>query len=270
MSAERRTLVILAAGMGSRYGGLKQLDPIGPGGATLIDYSIYAAARAGLADVVVIVRPHMDEVVGHVLARWSGVRVQAAHQSPGKGRSKPWGTAHAVLAARSLVGGAFAVVNADDFYGAEAFAAARGAMNSGEWAVVGYRLRDTVPESGGVSRAVCRMDATGHLVDILEVTNVARDGEGFRGTTASGTEAVPGEALVSMNMWAFTPAVFADLARGFEEFKRHADPGDEFLLPTAIREVVRRGARVRLRERNSTVLGMTEGNDLDQVGRKIS
>ncbi|MFI5214675.1 MAG: NTP transferase domain-containing protein, partial [Gemmatimonadales bacterium] len=176
------TLVVLAAGMGSRYGGLKQLEPIGPGGATLMDYALFDARRAGFTEAVIVIRPEMDET----FRRFKGdrasapIRITPVHQRLDDvpsgfkvpGRAKPWGTAQAVLATESAVRTPFAVLNADDFYGEAAFSIASKFLGAEQrWALIGYPLRETVParDSGGVNRAVCRTDAAGQLTAIEEV-----------------------------------------------------------------------------------------------------
>src|SRR5256714_9401841 len=215
-------LVILAAGVGSRYGGPKQIEPVGPAGAILLDYSIYDARRAGFEAVVVVTRPELATAFERIGAT---VVIQRLDDVPGPvpaGRTKPWGTGHAVLAAAPEVGGPFAVVNADDFYGRDAFtraaeflAAAHGGAGSGTFANIAYPLRDTLSAAGGVNPPVCRADADGGLESLGAVVGIRRLDHG----TDSGTDPrgrpvrLAADALVSMNLWAFTPAVFAVLSR---------------------------------------------------------
>jgi hypothetical protein len=276
------TLVVLAAGVGSRYGGLKQLEPIGPGGATLMDYALYDARRAGFTDAVLVIRPEMDEAVGRFAGERARAfpRISSAHQRlddvpagctvPGS-RTKPWGTAHAVLAAARAVRTPFAVLNADDFYGAAAFAAVAEFLATAdekpvpEWALAGYRLRDTVPagDTGGVNRAVCRTDKSAYLTAIEEVMEIEpRDG-GFVGRSAAGAVALNGAELVSMNLWALTPAVFDLLGRAFAAFLRSGPaPDAELLLPTVFGHAVARGlARVRVLDAGGAWLGVTHKAD---------
>lgn len=276
------TLVVLAAGAGSRYGGLKQLEPIGPGGATLMDYALYDARRAGFTDAVLVIRPEMDEAFRRFAAERSGAfpRMTSAHQrlddvpagftAPGS-RTKPWGTAQALLAAGTAVRAPFAVLNADDFYGESAFAAvakffaATDAERVPQWALVGYRLKDTVPagETRGVNRAVCRTDRAGALTAIEEVLEIKSLGKGFVGRNAAGTVALGGDELVSMNMWALTPAVFDLLKNAFAAFLGSSRAQDvELLLPTVIGDAVARGlAKVRVLEAGATWLGVTHRAD---------
>jgi hypothetical protein len=276
------TLVVLAAGMGSRYGGLKQLEPIGPGGATLMDYALYDARRAGFTAAVFVIRPEMDEAIGRFAAERSRAfpRMTSAHQrlddvptgcTVPDSRTKPWGTAHAVLAAASTVRAPFAVLNADDFYGESAFIAvakflaAQGAKPVPEWALVGYRLKDTVPtgEKRGVNRAVCRTDDAGHLTAIEEVLEIEPRGSGFVGRNAVGAVTLSGDELVSMNLWALTPAVFPLLKNAFASFLDSIRAQDaELLLPTVIGDAVARGlASVRVLEARSAWLGVTHRAD---------
>ena len=276
-------LVILAAGLGSRYGGggLKQLEAVGPGGATLMEYSLYDARRAGFGEAVFVIRAEMAEGFGDFAAArfGSGVPWRTAIQRlddvpPGivvpSDRIKPWGTAQAVLSAAEMVTGPCAVLNADDFYGAEAFAAL--ATFFGEHAtdrppshaVVGYRLRDSVPEGGAVNRGACGADAAGWLETIDEVTGLVRAGDGsFTGRGESGEVRLSGDALVSMNLWGFTPDIFDTLRRGWREFfHRGAAGGGEYLLPTVVREAVGRGeCRVKLLEAGSRWFGITHPAD---------
>jgi hypothetical protein len=278
-------LVILAAGLGSRYGGgggagLKQMETVGPGGTTLMEYSLYDARRAGFGDVVFVIRAEMAERFSEFAARRFGSRVpwrtviqRLEDIPPGvtlpSERVKPWGTAQAVLAAADVVRGPCAVLNADDFYGAEAFAALAGFLRQPasdrppSHAVVGYRLRDTVPEGGAVNRGACRADATGWLETIEEVTGIVRRGDDrYVGTGETGEVVLAGDALVSMNLWGFTPAIFDTLRRGWREFFRSESGGREYLLPTVVREAVRRNeCRVKVLEAGSRWFGITHVAD---------
>jgi hypothetical protein len=260
-------LVVLAAGLGARYGGLKQLEPIGPGGATLLDYTLYDALRTGFTHVALVIRPDLAPAFAHTIdARWSGrLTLEYAHQrldalpagaSPPPGRVKPWGTAHAVSVARPLVHRPFAVANADDFYGRSSLAALARFLDQAPgsavptYALVGYRLRDTLSPSGGVSRAVCRMAPDGCLEEVDELREVVPANGDARGVDPSGQmRALPGDAITSMNLWGFTPAVFGQIETGFREFLRlhGSQPQAEYLLPALVAELLRsRRARVRV------------------------
>jgi len=271
-------LVILAAGVGSRYGGPKQIEPVGPAGATLLDYSIYDARRAGFGTVVVVTRPELATAFDRIDAT---VAIQRLDDIPAgltmpAARTKPWGTGHAVLAAATAVRSPFAVVNADDFYGRDAFAraaefldAGHGGEAPGSFAIIAYPLCDTLSAAGGVNRAVCRADGDGWLETVEEVVDIRRLDDGtYQGTDAHGRPVrLSGDALVSMNLWAFTPAVFTVLRHGFAEFLRQAGAGQgEFLISHAIRDAVRRGeARVRLLGTRARWLGVTYPDDRPRV-----
>ena len=282
MNAGKPTLVILAAGLGSRYGGLKQLEPVGPGGATIMDYSIFDALRAGFGRIVFVIRAELEEAVRAAFGRRYEAQapVAYAHQrlddlpvgfTLPDGRTKPWGTGHAVLAAAGQVDGPFAVVNADDFYGAKAFAAIgeflRTAPDSAlpTYAMVGYTLRDTLSDSGTVSRGLCRCTPEGWLERITEVTGVARSGRDARHPGPDGTEqTVPGDTLVSMNIWGFQAAVFDQLRSGFRAFLdvNSGNPKAEFYLPAAIQEAIRADqARVRVLPAGAQWCGVTHPQD---------
>jgi len=274
--------VILAAGVGSRYGGPKQIEPVGPAGATLLDYSIFDARRAGFETVVVVTRPELATAFDRIGAT---VVIQRLDDLPPGltlplARTKPWGTGHAVLAAAPAVGGPFAVVNADDFYGRDGFTRAAEFLavgHAGEspatFANVAYPLRDTLSAAGGVNRAVCRADGAGWLESMEEVVDIRHLGDGtYEGTDARGRPVrLAGDAFVSMNLWVFTPAVFTLLRRGFTEFLSHADAGrSEFLISNGIRDAVRRNeARVRLLGTSGRWLGVTYPDDRPTVGAAL-
>lgn len=276
-------LVVLAAGMGSRYGGLKQLDPVGPNGATLMDYSVFDARRAGFRRVVFVIRPDMEEAFRpFVSARYgSTIEVATAHQrredipkgapNPAE-RTKPWGTGQAVLAAEPHVDGPFAVINADDFYGRAAYdALAKFFLSSRDdaSALVGYRLTDTLSASGGVNRGVCKVSADGWLSGIEEMYEIKRGAD--RKLTGRGSLPLTDTTLVSMNFWGFTPSVFGLLRRGFAEFFRTADLlKGEYLLPTEIDRAIHAGTtRVRVLDAGSRWFGMTYPADRPTVSAAI-
>ncbi|HEY6159430.1 MAG TPA: NTP transferase domain-containing protein [Gemmatimonadales bacterium] len=275
-------LVILAAGVGSRYGGPKQIEPVGPAGATLLDYSIYDARRAGFGTVVVVTRPELATAFDRIDAT---VAIQRLDDIPNgltmpAARTKPWGTGHAVLAAATAVSSPFAVVNADDFYGRDAFTRAAeflaglGGEAPASFAIIAYPLRDTLSAAGGVNRAVCHADGDGWLETVEEVVDIRRlDDDTYAGTDAHGRPVrLSGDALVSMNLWAFTPAVFTVLRRAFAEFLRPAggEGQGEFLISHAIRDAVRRGeARVRLLSTRARWLGVTYPDDRPRVAAAL-
>ena len=273
-------LVMLAAGLGRRYGGTKQLDAVGPGGATLMEYALYDARRAGFGEVIFVIRADMEASFRDFAATRFGTRfpwrtaMQRLEDVPAgvtlpEGRVKPWGTAQAVLAAADLVHGPFAVLNADDFYDAPSFAALAGFLQAHaadrppSYAVVGFRLGDTVPKSGGVNRGWCRADAGGWLTGVEEVIGLRPGPHGFTGTGESGPLTLSADSLVSMNLWGFTPAVFETLQRGFGRFFLSADTArGEYLIPTAIRAALEAGeCRVRVLDPGSHWFGITHPED---------
>jgi len=274
------TLVVLAAGMGSRYGGLKQLDPMGPGGETILDYSVHDAVRAGFGRVVFVIRRDFEgEFRALVAERYAGrVQVELAFQELGdlpagfevpEGRVKPWGTAHAILAARRVVNGPFLAINADDFYGREAYAAmAAHLADSADFAMAGYRLAATLSDHGTVSRGVCEVDPGGWLTGVREYTAIRKADGG--GAVCGGTSFSGGE-LVSMNFWGFTPAIFPALEEGFAEFLATGRGEGEYYIPTAVERMVAAGrARVRVIPTDSTWFGVTYREDRAGVVERLA
>jgi choline kinase len=278
------SLLVLAAGLGSRYGGLKQLDPVGPAGETLLDYAVFDAVRAGFGRVVFVIRRDFEaEFREKVGARYAGrMAVDYVFQSldalppgfsPPAGREKPWGTGHAVWCAREAVRENFAVINADDFYGAEALQKlgeflkkpqttnAKSQKTVAEFALAGYRLTHTLSEHGAVSRGVCEVGADGTLRSITEQTNLSPADVG-PGRKFSGDE------IVSMNCWGFTPALFPALDAQLAEFLR-AQGGQakaEFYLPAAVSVMIARGeAQGCVLPTASTWFGVTYREDKPRV-----
>ena len=270
------SLVLLAAGLGSRYGGPKQLDPLGPHGETLMDYAAFDAARAGFDRVVVVTRKTLvpevqaglvtsaGSTIEIVIAEQELDRLPAGHAVP-PGREAPWGTAHAVFVARDAVDGPFAVVNADDFYGASSYAVlasslrGTGARSTATWGCVGFPLHATLSHTGTVNRAECVATPDGWLSRVEELRGIARDGDGG----CVGERRLPGEMLVSMNCWGFTPSLFTELEAAFHAFLATA-PGakDECLLPTVVNDSIARGvARVRLLQSEGPWCGVTHRDD---------
>lgn len=282
------TLVALAAGVGSRYGGLKQLEPIGPGGETLLDYSVFDALRAGFSKVVLVVRPETESDFRESFAGGMATQVPIAyvHQTvqalpgglrPPPGRVKPWGTGHAVLMAEPEVEGRFAVVNADDFYGAESYRALARFLDEsdpGRYAMIGFKLGQTLSDSGSVSRGLCQLDSRGRLERILEVLEVCKHGSGGVYTGDDGQQIeIPGDAVVSMNLWGFTPELFPELGSRFERFLCCEDKTEhsEFLVPDVIEALVREGrAQVEVLGGAGQWCGITYPEDKDRVARVIA
>jgi hypothetical protein len=273
------TLVVLAAGMGSRYGGLKQVDPMGPNGEIILDYSVYDALRAGFSRVVFVISRDIEEAfrtrIGATMGRCCDTAcvIQRLDDLPAgarvpQGRTRPWGTAHAVLCSRTAVRGPFAVINADDYYGPSAYAALAVHLAGGtqEYCMVGYRLGNTLTEHGHVARGVCEVDAAGYLVSARELTKIERGADGPRYTEdGDAWHRLDAGAIVSMNMWGFTPSVFDDIAGGFSGFlaARAADIATaEFYLPSLVTALVRQGrARVRVLPTAETWHGVTWAED---------
>lgn len=249
------TLVVMAAGMGSRYGGLKQVDSFGPNGETLLEYSLFDALRTGFTRFVFIIRKDIEATFEQrVCARFKGkLNYQFAYQERDslipygfkipQERTKPWGTGHAVLCARELVETPFAVINADDFYGAPAYAAMAHLLSSiphndsPVFAVAGYKLKDTLSDNGTVSRAICQLGPERRLLSLREFTRIQRSPYGIVDETEQKNPTIlTGNETVSLNMWGFTPALFPLLQTRFEQFLRekgNKDPKAEFYLPEA-------------------------------------
>lgn len=286
------TLAVMAAGMGSRYGGLKQLDPVGPSGEVMLEYSVYDALRAGFGRVVFIIRRDFEKDFREgVLARFPrGCRADLVFQGledvpegfrVPRERKKPWGTAHAVLRLGGAVDGPFCVINADDFYGrasferaAKFFSAPReGTDGPARLAMVGYRLRNTLSEHGGVARGHCLTDDRGRLVSIEEWNPIVSEVDGIEYRPAGATPVrLTGDEIVSMNFWAFTPAVFGPLGGLFREFLRDrgSAAGSECLLPNCVGDLIRRGeAEVSVLDCDSPWFGVTYREDKPKVQESI-
>lgn len=273
------TLVVMAAGMGSRYGGLKQIDPIGPNGEIVIDYSVFDAIRAGFGRVVFIIRRDIEEafkeaVESHIKGR---IPIDYAFQSlddlpPGfrvpEGRQKPWGTAHAIRACREIVREPFGVINADDFYGRESFTALAGALarrapGTRDYVLVGFDLANTLSEHGAVSRGVCDV-RNGRLVQVTERTKIDRRGAGIVADVDGRIEPLAGGTIVSMNMWGFTPALFQQLEAAFVAFlqEQGTQLKSECYIPTVVDGLLKRGeATAEVVNTSSRWLGMTYTED---------
>jgi nucleotidyltransferase-like protein len=250
------TLLILAAGMGSRYGGLKQLDAVGARGEAIMDYSISDAIRAGFGKVVCVIRRDFEAGFKEKIAsRWAGkIEQDFAFQDmdkcvaevPGQvERQKPWGTAHAILVAKKMVQEPFVAINADDYYGYAGFEKMAGFLATGcapnHYGMVGYVLKNTLSEHGVVSRGVCRMNEHHHLETVTECTGIRPTGEGIFYKNETGEQApLDGDALVSMNIWGFHPHIFELLQKGFEDFvKANAtDPKAEFYISTFANQLI--------------------------------
>lgn len=283
------TLLVLAAGMGSRYGGVKQIDGVGPGGEALIDYSIYDALSAGFSAVCFVVR---EEIADDVRQFFQGklpdhVSVTFVNQtlsdipegfSVPANRTKPWGTGHAVLAARDAVHTPFAVINGDDFYGRESFQIMFDFLSgkpstSTEYCMVGYRLRETLSEHGTVSRGICQVREDGYLEGIEEHKQIEKTEDGALSHRPTGSDVrLTGDEIASMNFFGFTPGVFGQLWRQFGVFlKDHAtDAKAEFFIPWGLDNLLSaHEASMKVLPTSSTWFGMTYREEKEQVQRAI-
>lgn len=278
----KTALVIMAAGIGSRFGGgIKQLEPVDAAGHIIMDYSIHDAVEAGFNHVVFIIRKDIEqefkEVIGDRIASVCSahnVTVEYAFQDlrdiPGalpEGRTKPWGTGQAVLAAKSKLTTPFIVINADDYYGKEGFRAVHEYLvQGGTSCMAGFVLKNTLSDNGGVTRGICKMDAQGNLTEVVETKNIVKTAAGAQ----TDDRALDVDALVSMNMWGLTPAFLAALDAGFVEFFQNEVPADplkaEYLIPTFIGEQLAEGKMsVKVLRTNDTWYGMTYKEDVAAV-----
>ncbi len=282
----RPSLLVLAAGMGSRYGGLKQIDPIGPSWETIIDYSVYDAIGAGFGKVVFVIRRDLEEPfkesVGRRFERRAPVEYvfqELENLPPGfrapATRKKPWGTGHAILMAADVIDEPFGVINADDFYGQNSFQLLAKHLKSGspDYAMVGFILKNTLSEFGSVARGLCRTNAEGILEEVTELTKIEKDNHAARYTDAAGNiHPLTGEETVSMNMWGFTPALFPQLREGFSAFlkKNLQEEKSEYYIPSAVNDYVAAGkARVRVLRTSDSWFGVTYREDRPRVVESV-
>lgn len=277
--------------MGSRYGGLKQLDPLGPQGQTIMDYSIFDAIRAGFGKVVFVIRKDFEEDFRRsILSKYEGhIPVEVVFQSTDKlpegytcpeERTKPWGTNHAVMMGADVINEPFAVINADDFYGRDAFAVIaadlmRERTRKGDYSMVGFRVGNTMSENGSVSRGVCSVNAEGNLTKVVERTGIAYDKDHricFLDENNE-TEYLDPSTPVSMNLWGFTPDYFSYSDREFRRFldKCLTTPKAEFYIPTAIDTLINSGeATVKVLDTTSRWFGVTYAADRQGVVDKLA
>ena len=294
--AKKPVLVVMAAGMGSRYGGLKQIDPVGRHGEAILDFSVYDAWEAGFETVVIVIkeaiRADFMETVGARLAA-SPVEIRYAFQELHKlpqgytipeGRVKPWGTSHAVLCAAQAIDGApFAVINADDYYGKAAYKTMYQALCNArdaevyDYCMVGYRLDKTVSDHGSVARGICTQNGEGYLTSIVERTNIVKYEDGIRFSADAGAswqELAP-DTVVSMNMWGFTPSFLEELEKGFAPFLDRALTENpmkgEYFLPSAVEGLVAAGrAQVRVLTSPDQWYGVTYAADRPVVVQALA
>ncbi len=283
--SQQPALIILAAGIGSRYGGLKQVDPLGPNGEIVIDYSIYDAIRAGFGKIIFLIREEIEEIFRDKIGRkveqiidTQYVRQELGNLPPGfsvpEGRVKPWGTGHALLCCKNAVDRPFAVINADDFYGLGAFQALSGHLLRAcdapgmpyTYSMVGYVLRNALSENGSVARGVCSVTPDGHLASVHERTRIEKFGDAVR-YTENGVDWVdlPADSIVSMNTWGFTPSIFGELQKRFPTFlERNAANllKAEFFLPDVVNELIVEGrAQVKVLRTDEKWFGVTYPQD---------
>jgi NDP-sugar pyrophosphorylase family protein len=282
----RPALLVLAAGIGSRYGGLKQIDPVGPGGETIIDYSVYDALRAGFEKVVFVIRHDLEqpfkEAFGNRFERQLPVeyvfqeleKLPAGYTAP-PSRKKPWGTGHAILMAAEVIRGPFAAINADDFYGQNSLELLARHLQSGssDYAMVGFILKNTLSEYGAVARGLCRATPEGLLEQVTELTRIEKEKQAARYTDAAGQiHPLTGDEIVSMNIWGFTPAIFDQLRRGFSAFLKEnlREEKAEFYIPVAVNALVAAAkARVRVLRTPDSWFGVTYREDRPRVVESI-
>lgn len=283
------TLLILAAGIGSRYGGVKQMDGIGPGGESIIDYSVYDAIRAGFAKIVFVIskqietdfreiwEPRLAERINHAFVIQDPDDLPEGFERP-PDRTKPWGTGQAVLAGRHAIDTPFAVINADDFYGREAYRLIYDYLEENpepaKYCMVGYQLHNTLSEHGTVSRGVCAFDDDHYLSGITEITNIGKKGDtaGYETKDNKFVE-LADNTLVSMNIWGFKPGLFQNLASGFKTFLEQNITNNkaEFLLPSVINDMVKHGqVSVKMLETDFPWFGVTYRDDRPMTVKKIN
>ena len=276
------TLLVLAAGMGSRYGGLKQLDEVGPSGETVMDYSVFDAMRAGFDRVVFVIRKDIEEAFRAAIGSRYADRIEVAYAFQDmndlpagfrvpEGRTKPWGTGQAVYAARKLLDGPFAVINADDFYGADSYRKLAGYLKSApedgkiRGCIASFVLSNTLSENGSVSRGICSADAAGNLSKVVENTKIFRRDGKVISVQGDGAELeFTGEELVSMNSWGFMPELVGELERLFTGFleEHGTELKSEFYLPFAVDTLIREGrAEIKMLKSEDSWFGITYRED---------
>ncbi len=283
------TLLVLAAGIGSRYGGLKQIDPVGVNGEAIIDYSVYDAIKAGFDKLVFVIRKEIEkdfkEFIGNKYE--NRIRVEYVYQELSnlpvgftvpEGKKKPWGTGQAILTAKDVINAPFAVINGDDFYGADSYKILADYLGNidpagNDYAMVGYLLRNTLSENGSVSRGVCTINEKGFLHEVIELTKIEKAGAAAKAYLADGSILpLTGDEIVSLNMFGFTPALFAHLERLFIEFlkDRGTELKSEYFIPSVMDSLIRGGeASVKVLSSKDNWFGITYREDSEYVARNI-
>jgi dTDP-glucose pyrophosphorylase len=282
------TLLVLAAGMASRYGSMKQIQAFGPGGETIMEYSIYDAIRAGFGKVVFVIRKDFEENFKSIFEPKLKDRIKTGYvdqeltfftegfEIP-KDRTKPWGTAHAVLCAKDVIKEPFAVINADDFYGRDAFEKAAKFLTTevspDNFCIIGYELPKTLSENGTVSRGVCEVNEKGELIGINERTKIYREGDKIVYEESDGKHEVPESSKASMNFWGFDPSVFSfieDLFHKFLKEKANADPKAEFFIPIVGDAFIKSGkGKIKVIPTSAQWFGVTYKEDAPTVKKDI-
>lgn len=285
------TLLVLAAGIGSRYGGLKQIDPVGPSGEIIIDYSIYDAIRAGFDKVVFVIRRDIEETFKEIIGkRFEGkIHIDYAFQelnalpagvTVSPERKKPWGTGHAILVCKDIIKTPFAVINADDFYGRSGFKLLGEYLQTSkdtdkaDYSMTGFVLRNTLSEHGTVARGVCKTDANGYLKDVVEMTKIEKVKNAARNMNEDGSfTELTADETVSMNMWGFTPSIFKHLEAQFKDFlkAKSQDLKAEFFIPTVVNNLINAGeATVKVMKSEDSWFGITYKEDKPMVVSSIN
>ena len=283
------TLLILAAGMGSRFGGLKQVEPVGPNGEAIIDYSIYDAIKAGFGKIVFIIRESFADAFREKFDKKLKGKIEVEYVfqeldmlpagfSLPEGREKPWGTAHAILVAKDIIKEPFCALNADDFYGFNAYKAMadflNNSKNDSEFSMVGYHLNNTLSDFGSVSRGICDVDENQNLIKIVETTKILKRECRIVSIEDDGSEKLlTGKEIASMNMWGFKPSIFETLERKFTDFLKAEinKPKSEMYIPTAVFEMISDNvAFVKVLEANSPWFGVTYKEDKPFVIEKLN
>ncbi len=290
---EKPVLVVMAAGMGSRYGGLKQIDPVTEEGEIIIDFSLYDAMRAGFEKVVFVIKKENEDDFRKIIDERAGKKLEVlyAYQQLDdlpegfgipEGREKPWGTGHAILSGRNLVKGPFAVINGDDYYGPSAFASMYEFLKNAkdgekyDFCMVGYRLKNTLTENGYVSRGVCTVSEEGLLENIVERTRIEskEDGPAYSENDGNTWNHLDGETVVSMNLWGYTGSMMKELEKEFPEFLKeimNSNPlKGEFLIPKVTDALIKEDkAKVKVLDSKDKWFGVTYKEDKEYVSKSI-
>lgn len=294
MGMKKPVLVIMAAGMGSRYGGLKQVDPVDAQGHIIIDFSIYDAIEAGFEKVVFIIKKANEKVFKEAIGKRVEKKIQVEYvyqeldklpegfQIP-EGREKPYGTGHAILCCKDVIDGPFAVINADDYYGKHAYKVIYDYLVNHQddekyrYTMVGYALKNTLTDNGHVARGICETDAEGFLTDIHERTHIEKRNGGAAYTEDDGVtwNELPMESTVSMNMWGFSESIIKELEQGFQKFLKEELPENplkgEYFLPFAVDELLQQGkASVKVLTSMDKWYGVTYKEDKEMVVNAIA